>query len=65
MGETGSELRGRVALVTGAGGEGNIGAYTARFLAQAGARVVLADLASSKLEQTAAHVRPYFGRVHA
>jgi NAD(P)-dependent dehydrogenase (short-subunit alcohol dehydrogenase family) len=55
--ETGDELRGRVALVTGAGGEGGIGAYTARLLAQAGARVVLADLASSELEQTASSLQ--------
>jgi NAD(P)-dependent dehydrogenase (short-subunit alcohol dehydrogenase family) len=48
------DLRGRVAIVTGAGGEGGIGECTARLLAEAGARVVLADLAHSKLEATAA-----------
>jgi NAD(P)-dependent dehydrogenase (short-subunit alcohol dehydrogenase family) len=47
-------LSGRVAIVTGAGGEGGIGECTARLLAQLGARVVLADLATSRLEQTAA-----------
>ena len=47
-------LSGRVAIVTGAGGEGGIGVCTARLLAQLGARVVLADLATSRLEQTAA-----------
>jgi NAD(P)-dependent dehydrogenase (short-subunit alcohol dehydrogenase family) len=55
--ETGNELRDRVALVTGAGGEGGIGACTARLLAQAGARVVLADLANSKLQQTTASLK--------
>ena len=49
-----ANLHGRVAIVTGAGGEGGIGECTARLLAEAGARVVLADLAHSKLETTAA-----------
>jgi len=48
------DLNGRVAIVTGAGGAGNIGEATARLLAQNGARVVLADLATSKLQETAA-----------
>jgi NAD(P)-dependent dehydrogenase (short-subunit alcohol dehydrogenase family) len=47
-------LSGRVAIVTGAGGKGGIGECTARLLAQRGARVVLADLATSQLEQTSA-----------
>lgn len=47
------ELSGKVAIVTGAGGEGGIGAQTARVLAEAGARVVLADLASTELETIA------------
>jgi NAD(P)-dependent dehydrogenase (short-subunit alcohol dehydrogenase family) len=51
-------LRGRVAIVTGAGGEGGIGVCTARLLAEAGAQVVLADLGSTQIEQiTAALVR--------
>src|SRR5271170_3902104 len=47
------DLDGKVAIVTGAGGVGGIGAQTARVLAEAGARVVLADLGSSRLAQTA------------
>jgi NAD(P)-dependent dehydrogenase (short-subunit alcohol dehydrogenase family) len=47
-------IHGRVAIVTGAGGTGGIGECTARLLAKQGARVVIADLATSKLEQTAA-----------
>lgn len=47
------DLDGKVAIVTGAGGVGGIGAQTARVLAEAGARVVLADLGTSRLEQTA------------
>ena len=50
------DLRGRVAIVTGAGGEGGIGECTARLLAQAGARVVLADLSQSNLEKTTARL---------
>ena len=46
------DLHGRVAIVTGAGGEGGIGECSARLLAQAGARVVLADLSQSNLEKT-------------
>jgi NAD(P)-dependent dehydrogenase (short-subunit alcohol dehydrogenase family) len=52
--ESNKDLNGRVAIVTGAGGRGGIGECTARVLAEAGARVVLADLATSKLEETAA-----------
>jgi NAD(P)-dependent dehydrogenase (short-subunit alcohol dehydrogenase family) len=52
--QTSTDLRGRVAIVTGAGGEGGIGACTARLLAEAGARVVLADLGNTRLEQTSA-----------
>ncbi|HEY3851541.1 MAG TPA: SDR family oxidoreductase [Steroidobacteraceae bacterium] len=48
------DLNGRVAIVTGAGGRGGIGECTARALAEAGARVVLADLGESKLEETTA-----------
>jgi NAD(P)-dependent dehydrogenase (short-subunit alcohol dehydrogenase family) len=54
MSESNKDLNGRVAIVTGAGGKGGIGECTSRLLAEAGARVVLADLASSKLEETAA-----------
>jgi NAD(P)-dependent dehydrogenase (short-subunit alcohol dehydrogenase family) len=52
--QTSTDLRGRVAIVTGAGGEGGIGACTARLLAAAGAQVVLADLGNTQLEQTSA-----------
>jgi NAD(P)-dependent dehydrogenase (short-subunit alcohol dehydrogenase family) len=48
------ELRDRVAIVTGAGGEGGIGACTARLLAESGARVVLTDVSESSLEKTTA-----------
>jgi NAD(P)-dependent dehydrogenase (short-subunit alcohol dehydrogenase family) len=54
MSQSTEDLNGRVAIVTGAGGQGGIGECTARLLAEAGARVVIADLASSKLEETAA-----------
>ncbi len=54
MSQTSTNLRGRVAIVTGAGGEGGIGACTARLLAEAGAQVVLADLGSTQIEQTTA-----------
>jgi NAD(P)-dependent dehydrogenase (short-subunit alcohol dehydrogenase family) len=54
MSQSTKDLNGRVAIVTGAGGQGGIGECTARLLAEAGARVVLADLATSKLEETAA-----------
>jgi NAD(P)-dependent dehydrogenase (short-subunit alcohol dehydrogenase family) len=54
MSEKSKDLRGRVAIVTGAGGEGGIGECTARLLAEAGARVVLADLTDSKLAKTTA-----------
>ena len=43
-------LKGKVAIVTGAGGVGNIGAQTARLLAESGARVVLADLNGTELD---------------
>jgi NAD(P)-dependent dehydrogenase (short-subunit alcohol dehydrogenase family) len=56
--QTSRDLHGRVTIVTGAGGEGGIGACTARLLAEAGAQVVLADLGSTQIEQiTAALVR--------
>jgi NAD(P)-dependent dehydrogenase (short-subunit alcohol dehydrogenase family) len=54
MSQSTKDLNGRVAIVTGAGGQGGIGETTARVLAEAGARVVLADLATSKLAETAA-----------
>ena len=54
MSQTSTDLRGRVAIVTGAGGEGGIGACTARYLARAGSRVILADLENTQLEQTTA-----------
>src|SRR5271170_4889328 len=54
MANQGGDLNGKVAIVTGAGGAGNIGEQTVRVLAEAGARVVLADLAGSALEATTA-----------
>ena len=54
MSQSTQDLNGRVAIVTGAGGVGGIGECTARLLAESGARVVLADLPGSKLEETAA-----------
>jgi NAD(P)-dependent dehydrogenase (short-subunit alcohol dehydrogenase family) len=54
MSQSTKDLNGRVAIVTGAGGAGGIGETTARVLAEAGARVVIADLATSKLAETAA-----------
>jgi NAD(P)-dependent dehydrogenase (short-subunit alcohol dehydrogenase family) len=53
MSQSDQDLNDRVAIVTGAGGKGGIGECTARLLAQRGARVILADLATSQLEQTA------------
>ncbi|MBU1748514.1 MAG: oxidoreductase, partial [Chloroflexi bacterium] len=38
------DLKGKVAMVTGAGRQGGIGAAVARRLARDGARVVLADI---------------------
>jgi NAD(P)-dependent dehydrogenase (short-subunit alcohol dehydrogenase family) len=49
-----SFLQGKVALVTGAGQSGGIGAATCKALAQAGAQVVLTDIAGSPFESTAA-----------
>lgn len=54
MSERTRDLRDRVAIVTGAGSEGGIGECTARLLAEAGARVVLADLPNSNLDKTTA-----------
>jgi NAD(P)-dependent dehydrogenase (short-subunit alcohol dehydrogenase family) len=51
MSVTNLGLDGKVAIVTGAGGIGNIGAQTARLLAECGVRVVLADLEGSALAQ--------------
>lgn len=48
------DLAGKVALVTGAGNPLGIGLATARALAVAGARVVLADVAGSPVEEGAA-----------
>lgn len=56
MSQTSTDLRGRVAIVTGAGGEGGIGACTAKLLAEAGAQVVLADLGNTQLEQIGAEL---------
>ncbi len=46
------DLDGKVAIVTGVGSLKGIGAPTVRMLAGAGAKVVLADLAGSQLEET-------------
>jgi NAD(P)-dependent dehydrogenase (short-subunit alcohol dehydrogenase family) len=48
------DLGGKVAIVTGAGTAGAVGAVTAQLLAQAGARVVVADLDAGKVGQIAA-----------
>src|SRR5258707_110485 len=50
-----TELEGRVAIVTGAAGL--IGAETARVLAKAGARVVLADVTESGISAQAEDLR--------
>src|SRR5271155_1181741 len=47
------ELSGKVAIVTGSGVPGGIGDASARALAEAGAQVVLADLAGSALRDVA------------
>jgi NAD(P)-dependent dehydrogenase (short-subunit alcohol dehydrogenase family) len=52
MPQSNQELNGKVAIITGAGGVGGIGAQTAQVLAKSGARVVLADLPKSRLEET-------------
>src|SRR5271168_5389106 len=57
MSTAAKDLDKRIAIVTGAGGVGGIGAATARALAGAGARVVLADLGSSALLATTAALR--------
>ena len=46
------DLGGKVAIVTGAGSIRGIGAVTARTLARAGARIILADLPTSAVEET-------------
>lgn len=58
-----SLLAGKVALVTGASGA--LGAGTARGLAQAGAAVVLADIAPAAAESVAAEIRDQGGRAVA
>ncbi len=52
MSAQGGELNGKVAIVTGAGMPGNIGAETAAILAREGASVVLADVAEEVLVET-------------
>jgi NAD(P)-dependent dehydrogenase (short-subunit alcohol dehydrogenase family) len=51
------ELRGKVAVVTGSGDPGGIGAATARALADAGARIVVADLPTSSAAEVAETLR--------
>lgn len=53
MADQGGDLSGKVAIVTGAGGVGALGETTARTLAAAGAKLVLADLPGSQLDETA------------
>jgi NAD(P)-dependent dehydrogenase (short-subunit alcohol dehydrogenase family) len=57
------DLKGRVALVTGAGS--GIGAATARALAGAGARVAVADLAVGAARATVEQIRQSDGRAEA
>jgi NAD(P)-dependent dehydrogenase (short-subunit alcohol dehydrogenase family) len=49
------ELEGKVAIVTGAGG--NIGSMTSRLLAEAGAKVTMSDVAQEPLEKAAAELK--------
>ena len=51
------EFDGKVALVVGGGLSGSIGAASARALAEAGAKVILADLATSKLADVVAELK--------
>lgn len=53
MAARGRDLEGKAALVVGCGVPGGIGAASARALAEAGAKVTLADLASTNLEAVA------------
>lgn len=55
MSKTETYLSGKVAIVTGAAG--GVGSVTARVLAQAGARVMLADIISPALEKFTAGLR--------
>jgi NAD(P)-dependent dehydrogenase (short-subunit alcohol dehydrogenase family) len=48
------ELNGKVAIVTGAGG--NIGSVTSRVLAEAGASVTMVDIAEERLKEVAAQL---------
>lgn len=52
MSSQGGELKGKVAIVTGAGMPGNIGAESAAVMAREGASVVLADIAEDELVET-------------
>ncbi|MBT9386784.1 SDR family oxidoreductase [Pseudooceanicola sp. CBS1P-1] len=49
------ELEGKVALITG--GAGGIGAATCRIMAESGARIVVADIATDRAEAVAADLR--------
>ena len=49
------DLRGKVAIVTGAGRQGGIGAAIARRLARSGAHLVLADLCAPPTDKALAH----------
>jgi 2-hydroxycyclohexanecarboxyl-CoA dehydrogenase len=50
-------LKGKVALITGAGGSGGIGAVTAQLFCAEGAKVVIVDLSADGLERTAHEIR--------
>ena len=54
MSNSSGDLAGKVAIVTGSGNPDGIGAATARALGAAGARVVLADVAASRVIEAAA-----------
>src|SRR5205823_8423411 len=49
----GSDLSGRTALIVGGGSPGGIGFATGEAMAAAGARIALADLATSEVKATA------------
>jgi NAD(P)-dependent dehydrogenase (short-subunit alcohol dehydrogenase family) len=57
MSSRGKDLEGKVALVVGGGTPGGIGAVVARAVAEAGAKVVIADLAGARLDEVSRSLR--------